>query len=164
MKSSGKRPETFPSCMVIEPQNLKILPSLLRGYHTQNLKILLSLLWISHLTISKFCQLCTRTFFGLVILLIFIYLFIYLFICLFIMETGRINVPIIITIVSYITMLVSNNVFFGYLMPMRHGFNKTPSSASPNFLSPWQVFHQIFLLFYNKFFNILLLWSDYCKR
>ena len=62
------------------------------------------------------------------------------------METGRINVPIIITIVSYITMLVSINVFFGYLMPMSHGFNKTPSSASPNFLSPTGVPSDLFVV------------------
>ena len=46
---------------------------------------------------------------------------------------------IIITIVSNITVLVSQNIiFFGYFMPMSHSVNKkTPPSASPNLpLSP----------------------------
>ena len=48
---------------------------------------------------------------------------------------------IIITIVSNITVLVSHIIFFGFFMPTSHGVNKkTPSSAYPTSISPYQVF------------------------
>ena len=54
---------------------------------------------------------------------------------------GRNYMSIIITIVSNITVLVSHIIFFGFFMPTSHGVNKkTPSSAYPTSISPYQVF------------------------
>ena len=83
------------------------------------LKILLSLLLLSHLTISKFHQLATWNFSGLqqsnLILVI-----------------GR-NYLSVIIISSNITVLVSHNIIcFGYFMPMSHGVSKkAPTIVSP---------------------------------
>ena len=77
------------------------------------------------------------------------------------------KVSIIITIVSDITVLVSHNVIlFGYIMPMNYGINKkTAPSDSCNLPHLISGFHEVCLLFYNKYFiNLLLLWPDYYKR
>ena len=69
-----------------------------------------------------------------------------LFIFLFFLEIGRNYImsimSIIITIVSNVTVLVSQNIiFFGFSMPMSHGVNnKTPPSVSPHLPLPYQVF------------------------
>ena len=82
------------------------------GIISHNFKALLSLLWLSHPTISKFYQPFTMDFFS------FFY-FIFL-------EIGSNYImSIIITIVSNIIVLVSQNIiFFGFFMPMIHGVNK----------------------------------------
>ena len=117
----------------------------------QNLKILLSLLLLSHPTISKFYQLATWNFFRLVIQLILFWRLV---------ET----VAIIITIFSNITTLLSDNVIsFGYFMPMSYGINKkAPTSVSPPSPPfPQPSFHHICLLFYKKdLINLFLLWSS----
>ena len=66
-----------------------------------NFKILLSLLWLSHPTISKFYQPSAWVFFILVITLIIIYL-----------EIGRNYLSITINIVSNTTVLVSQKVTY----------------------------------------------------
>ena len=106
--------------MVIESHNFKTLPSLIHRYQNQNLKILLSLLWLSHFTISKFYQPSTRNFFwnGN-----FSYFY-------FIIFEERQNVSIIITVVGNNTALVSY-VFFGYLRPMSHDVNKKALPRAP---------------------------------
>ena len=78
-------------------------------------KILLSLVLLSHPTISNFYQSANCNFFGLVIHLI------------------------IITIISDITVLVQHNVVcFGYFMLMSHGvIKKAPQ--------PPQIHHPLFL-------------------
>ena len=88
---------------------------------SHNFKALLSLLSLFHPTISNFTNLPPWNFFGLVIIF---YLFIYFF-----REIGRNYILsitlIIITIVSNITVLVSQNIiFFGFFIPMSHGVNK----------------------------------------
>ena len=71
----------------------------------------------------------------------------------FCLEISRNYTSIIIAIVSNITVLVSHNtIFFGYFMPMSHGVNmKTRPSVHPPF-SLLPGFHQVCLLFYNKYF------------
>ena len=95
----------------------------------QNIKILLSLLWLSHPTISKFYQSHIWSFFGLVILH-------NLF-----LEIGRSYASIIITIISNITVSVSHNVIsFGCFMPINHGVNKkAPPVMSPPPPLPYQL-------------------------
>ena len=120
----------------------------------QNLKILLVLLLLSHPTISKFYQLATWNFFGLVIKLFWgggeg--------------EIGRNYASIIITIISNITVLGShNNIFFGYFMPFSHGVNKKASSTP----LPNQVFARFVCCFtrntLSNFFSSDL--TDYCKN
>ena len=94
-----------------------------------NLNILLSLVLLSHSTISKFYQPTNSIFWGLVIPLNFF------------LEIGKNYVSIIITIISNITLLVSHNIiYFGYFMPTSHGTNKkAPPIVSPTPL-PYQVF------------------------
>ena len=57
---------------------------------------------------------------------------------------------IIITNVSNITVLVSQNIiFFGFFMPMSHGVNKkTPPSASPTTLSPSRFYKKYLTKFF----------------
>ena len=124
-----------------ETRNFKILPFVLHGYQTPQLKILLSLLFLSHPIISKFYQHTKWNFFGFVIPLnIFL-------------EIGRNYVSVIITIINNITVLVSHYVIcFGYFISMSHGVNKkTPPIVSPR-PSHLPGFHQVCLLFYNKYF------------
>ena len=63
------------------------------------------------------------------------------------------------------TVLVSHNVIcFRYFMPMSHGVNKkAPTIVSPH-PSPLLGFHQCLLFYKQYFINLLLLWSDYCKK
>ena len=107
--------------MVIESHNFKTLPSLIHRYQNQNLKILLSLLWLSHFTISKFYQPSTRNFFWNGNFSYFN----------FIIFEERQNVSIIITVVGNNTALVSY-VFFGYLRPMSHDVNKKALPRAPS--------------------------------
>ena len=78
----------------------------------------------------------------------------FVFFCFFLLffEIGRIYEWIIITIVSNIAVLLSQNViFFGYLTPNSHGVNKkTSPGASLNLLPLITGFHHICLLFYKK--------------
>ena len=116
--------------IVIIPHNFKILLPFLY-LPPQKFKILQTLhlyfLWIGNLT--KF----------------------FFFFLLF-FEIGTIYEWIIITIVSNIAVLLSQNViFFGYLTPNIHGVNKkTSPGASLNLLPLITGFHRICLLFYKK--------------
>ena len=111
------------------------------------MKILLSLPWLSHPTISKFYQPFTwKTF------------------C--VGNPTWNYVSIITTIIRNITVLVSHNVIcFWYFMPMRHGANeKTPPIVSPA-PPPIPGFHQVCFLFYKKYFiNLIFFWSDYLRK
>ena len=103
--------------------------------------------YISHPTNSKCYKPSICNFFGLAISLSFFFVFLFLF-----SEIGRIYGWIIITIVSNIAVLVSQNViFFGYLTPNSHGVNKkTSPGASLNLLPLIAGFHNVCLLFYKK--------------
>ena len=94
-----------------------------------SLNILLSLLLLSYLTISIFYQPNNWNSFLLVIPLNFY------------LEIGRNYVSIIITIISNIIVLVSDNgIYFGYFIPTSHVVNKkAPPIVSPTHLS-YQVF------------------------
>ena len=94
-----------------------------------NLNILLSLLLLSYLTISKFYQPNNWNPFWLVIPLNFY------------LEIGRNYVSIIITIISNITVLVSDNgICFEYFIRTSHVVNKkAPPIVYPTHL-PYQVF------------------------
>ena len=107
-------------------------------------KSMLSLLLLSHPTISKFYQPTNWNFFGLVIPLNFV------------LEIGRNYVSIIITIVSNITVLVSRNaISFGYFIPRSHGVNKkAPPIVSPTLL-PYQVFTRFACCFTRNSLSIL---------
>ena len=88
-----------------------------------NLKILLSLLLLSHSTISNFYQFTNWNFWGLVIPLNFV------------LEIARNYVSIIITNISNITVFVSHNVLcFRYFMPISHCINK---KAPPTHCMYW---------------------------
>ena len=102
-----------------------------------NFKILLSLLWLPHPTISKFYQPSTSNFFWIGNPTYYYYFF-------FFLEKGRTYVSIIITIVSNITMLMSHiAIFFRYLMPLSHGVNKEDFSRYIlHLLLPYQFFTQ----------------------
>ena len=102
-----------------------------------NLKILLSLLSLSHSTISNFYQSTNWDFWGLVIPLNFV------------LETARNYVSIIITIVSNITVFVSHNVLcFQYFMPISHCINK---KASPTHCVYWGLSPSLkYFLFFAK--------------
>ena len=93
----------------------------------QNLKILRSLLLLSHTTISKFYQLARWIFWGVSNPSWFFW------------EISRNYASIIITIISNITVLVSLYVTcFGYFMPMSNGVNrKAPTIVS---LTPIDLF------------------------
>ena len=129
--------------------------------------------WLSNSTISKFCHFSymassspnfknlanfsPRNFLGLVIHLIF----------LFFLDIGRNyispNIFITITIVSNITVLVSQNIiFFGFFTAMsQEDFSK----CLPQPHSPLPYFHQDCLLFDKKYLiNFLLLWSCYLQK
>ena len=112
-----------------------------------NLKTLLSLLLISHPTISEFYQPANWILFWLVIPLNFF--------------VGHTQVKTIIITIINITVLVSDSVIcLGYFMHMSHGINKkAPPTVSPNHHPPTSPgFYQVCLLFYKKYFiNLLLL-------
>ena len=97
----------------------------------QNLKLLISLLFLSHSTISKFYQLAIWNLFALVIKIFF-----------FVLEIIRNYASIIITMINNISLLVPRSVIcFGYFMPMSYGVNKgAPTIVSPHTPSPNQVF------------------------
>ena len=96
----------------------------------QNLKLLISLLFLSHSTISKFYQLAIWNLFALVIKINFF------------LEIIRNYASIIITMINNISVLVPHSVIcFGYFMPMSYGVNKrAPTIVSPHTPSPNQVF------------------------
>ena len=57
------------------------------------------------------------------------------------MEIGRNCVPIVITVISNITVLVSHNdIYFGYFIPMDHGVNKKAALIVSTTSPPYQVF------------------------
>ena len=123
---------------------------------SRNFKALLSLLWLSQPTISKFCQTFTMNFFWIDNLSLYFFILSFL-------ETSRNYImsiiSIIITFASNSTVLVSQNViFFGFYMTMSRGVNKkTIPSASATSLSPIR-FSPGLLLFYKKcLINFLLL-------
>ena len=80
------------------------------------------------------------------------------------LEIGRNYISpvmsIVIIIVSIITLLVSQNIFVGFFIPMSHGVNKkTRPSAFPNLPLPYQVFTRIIYCLTKKYLiNFLLLW------
>ena len=101
----------------------------LHGVSFHNLKILLYLLLFSRPTISKFYQ-PANCFFFWVSNPTQLFL-----------EIGRNYVPIIITVSSSITVLVSHNVFcFIYFMSLSHGVNKKAPPVSSLQSPPFQVF------------------------
>ena len=114
------------------------------------LKISMRLLLLFHSKISKLYQPTNWNFFELVIQLNSF------------LEIGKNHVSIIITIISNITLLVLHNVI---CFAMSHGVNKkAPPIATPH-PSSLADFYQVCLLFYRKqSINILLLWSDSCKK
>ena len=67
--------------------------------------------------------------------------------------------PILITVISNITVFVQHNVIcFEYFMPMSHGVNKKAPPIVPSNPSPIPSFYQVCLLFYKKYFiNLFLL-------
>lgn len=69
---------------------------------------------------------------------------------------------IIIIVVSNITVLVSHNVIFGgYFVNMSRDFNNTTLPSASSSLSVAGL-HQVFLLFYKKYFmNLYFLWEGY---
>ena len=94
-----------------------------------NFTVLLSLLCLSHPTISNFINPPHRIFwFGNLPH--------------FFLEIVKNYASVITTIVSNIAVLVSHSaIFFQYCMPMSHGVNKkTPPSASLHLPLPYQVF------------------------
>ena len=98
----------------------------------QNFSILLT--WLSYSTTSKYCyETSTWNIFESVIPLNFLG------------EKVRKYVTVLVTMVSDITVLVSQNViFFRYFMPMGHGVNKkSPPSASFPPSSTYQVFSRL---------------------
>ena len=98
----------------------------------QNFSILLT--WLSYFTTSKYCyQTSTWNIFELVIPLNFWG------------EKGRKYILILVTMVSDITVLVSQNViFFRYFMPMGHDITKkSPPSASFPPSSTYQVLSRL---------------------
>ena len=98
---------------------------------SHNFKALLSLPWLPHPTISKFYQPFTIELFQIGNSSFYFFITF--------LEIGRNYImSIIITIVSNITVSVSQNmIFFGFFMLTSHGVNKkTPPSASPNPLFP----------------------------
>ena len=101
----------------------------------QNLKLLISLLFLSHSTLSKFYQLAIWNLFALVIKFFFFFL-----------EIIRNYASIIITTINNISLLVPRSVIcFGYFMPMSYGVNKrAPTIVSPHTPSPNQVFTGFF--------------------
>ena len=116
-----------------------------------NLKILLSLLLLSH-PISKFYKPAYWIIWELVIPL---------------KLFGDSCVSIIITIISNTTMLVSYNVICcAYFMPMSHGVNKKALPIAYPTPPLSQVFTRFVCCFTRNtyFINLYLLWSDYCKK
>ena len=117
---NGQKPRCS-SCIVIELHNFKIMLFLLHGYHTLQLKNIA----VPAIDFSphnfKILPTCHMEFFWVINPNQFF------------LETGRNYVSIIITIISNITVLVSNSVFcFGCFMPMSHGVNKkAPPIVSP---------------------------------
>ena len=122
---------------------------------SHSFKALLCLLLLSHPTISKFCRPFTMEIFWIGNPSSYILVF---------LEIGRNYISpvmsIIIIIVSIITLLVSQNIFVGFFIPMSHGVNKkTRPSAFPNLPLPYQVFTRIIYCLTKKYLiNFLLLW------
>ena len=67
--------------------------------------------------------------------------------------------PILITVISNITVFVQHTVIcFEYFMPMSHGVNKKAPPIIRSNASLIPGFHQVYLLFYKKYFiNLFLL-------
>ena len=109
------------SAWLLKPTISKFCHSSYMVITLQNLKILQSLLLLSHPTISKFYQLARWIFWGVSNP------------SWFFLEISRNYASIIITIISNITVIVSHNVTcFGYFMPMSNGVNrKAPTIVSP---------------------------------
>ena len=125
------------SCIVIEPHKFKICHSFYMVITLHNLKIQLSLLLLSHPTTSKFYQPTNWNFFWVSSPTCFVFL-----------EIGRNYVPVIIAIISNITLLVSHNVIcFGYYMPMSHGMIKKAPPTVSHTPPPYQVFTNIVCCF-----------------
>ena len=101
------------SCMVIETLHFRILPFLLRGYHTPKLKniAILAIAFSPHnFKILPTCHM--ESFWVSNPTYIFL-------------EIGRSYVSIIITIMSNTTVLLSHDVIcFRHFMPMSYGDNK----------------------------------------
>ena len=135
--------------MVIEFHNFKILSSLLHGYHIPQLQSIAIpyMAFLSH----NFKILPTFTMESFRIGNPSFYFFIIIF-----LEIGRKYISImsiIITIVSNITVLVSQNIFFGFFMSMSHNVNKKtpPKKREPHLPLLYQVFTKfspVCLLFY----------------
>ena len=94
-----------------------------------NFKILLSLLWLSHPTVSKFYQLSSWNFFGL--------LFPVKYLC----FGRKVKTMYQLSILLLVILLMSRNViFFEYFMPMSHVVNKTLPSISSTPPFPYHLF------------------------
>ena len=119
-----------------ETRNFEILPFVLHGYQMpQNIAIPAIPFSPHNFKILPTCQME------------------FLWVCNIFLEIGRNYVSVIITIISSITVLVLHYVIcFGYFISMSHGVNKkAPPIVSPR-PSYLLGFHQVCLLFYNKYF------------
>ena len=120
--------------MVIKSQNVKILSSLLHGYHIPHLQSM-------YIPTMAFWSYNFKIFTGLLHQLFRNDNFSFYFLCIF-LEIGRNYImsimSIIITIVSNNTVFVSqNNIFSVFFMAMSHSvIKKAPPSASPTSISP----------------------------
>ena len=141
------------------------------GYQIQEIQnFIIPSTWLSYPTASKHCYACYgflipqfQNFADLSPWKIFwignpsSYILVFL-------EIGRNYISpvmsIVIIIVSIITLLVSQNIFVEFFIPMSHGVNKkTRPSAFPNLPLPYQVFTRIIYCLTKKYLiNFLLLW------
>ena len=121
---------------------------------SHNFKALPSLLWLSRLAISKFCQPSIMEFFQIDDPSFYFFL-------LFFLEIGRNYImsimSVIITIVSNITVLVSQNiVFFGFLcLWAMVSIRRLLQVPPPNSLSPTRFSPGWFVVLQNA-------WSTFC--
>ena len=127
-----------------------MLPFLLHDYHTPQLKnIAIPAIAFSPRNF-KSLSICHMEFFG-VSNLTYIFL-----------EIGRNCVPIVITVISNVTVLVSHSViYFGYFIPMGHGVNKKVALIVSTTSPPYQVFTWFVYCFTRNTLSTFSC-SDYC--
>ena len=144
----------YSSSIVTETHNFKVLLFLLHGYYTSKHKNIASLA----IAFSRFLlSFLAHGIFGWLVIQFNIFL-----------EIDRTYVSIVITIISSITVLVSQNVVcFGYFMPMTHGVNKKAPKVVSFHTSPLNQDFTRFVCCFTRntlstFFCSDL--KDYCKK